>query len=93
MTDQKRDHADDGWAFAKELSDALLKIRPLGGSELFVRRNGQFYADPKYCGDAITELHEKLHSVLRDLSAERKAHRAELASLCPGEAQLDNEGD
>ena len=36
--------------FTKELSDALLKVRPLGGSELFVRRAGEFYADPIYCG-------------------------------------------
>lgn len=47
---------DNGWEFAKRLSDALLKIRPLGGSELFVKRNDQYYADPDFCGRMIEEL-------------------------------------
>jgi hypothetical protein len=47
--------------FMKELSDALLKVRPLGGSELFVKRFGAYYADPKYCGAAIEDLHNKLY--------------------------------
>lgn len=41
---------------AKQLSDALLKIRPLGGSEMFVRRGEDFYADPDYCGKLIEQL-------------------------------------
>jgi hypothetical protein len=47
---------DNGWEFAKRLSDALLKVRPLGGSELFVKRNNQYYADPDYCGRLVEEL-------------------------------------
>jgi hypothetical protein len=56
----------DGWAFAKELSDALLKVRPLGGSELFVKRNGQYFADPKYCGAAIEDSHKSRHEVMSE---------------------------
>lgn len=41
---------DNGLDFAKRLSDALLKVRPLGGSEMFVKRNNKYYADPDYCG-------------------------------------------
>lgn len=55
----------DGWAFAKELSDALLRVRPLGGSELFVKRNGQFYADPQYCGQLIEDTRTKLDKEIR----------------------------
>jgi hypothetical protein len=57
---------DNGWEFAKRLSDALLKIRPLGGSELFVRRNGQHYADPAYCGAAIEADAKRRHEVMSD---------------------------
>lgn len=57
---------DDGWAFAKQLSDALLRVRPLGGSELFVKRNGQYYADPAYCGAAIEESHQSRHETMKD---------------------------
>ena len=35
-------------AFTKELSDTLLSIRPLGGSECFVKRCGAYYADSDY---------------------------------------------
>lgn len=61
-------HADrvNGWVFAKRLSDALLKIRPLGGSELFVKRNGQYYADPDYCGAAIEEAHNSRHETMKE---------------------------
>lgn len=74
--------ADDGWAFAKELSDALIKVRPLGGSELFVQRNGKFYADPAYCGAAIQELHTAHHEAMKSLVRERKASQSS-----PGETE------
>jgi len=53
--------SNDGWKFAGELSRALIKIRPLGGSELFVKRNGQYYADPDYCGAAIEAQRKDSH--------------------------------
>ncbi len=63
----------DGWAFAKLLSDALLRVRPLGGSELFVRRNGQFYADPQYCGQMIEDLRTKIDKEIRARIRSEKA--------------------
>jgi len=66
----------DGWQFAKELSDALLKVRPLGGSELFVKRNGRHYADPAYCGAAIEENSRRYHEAMkRAILAEREVER------------------
>jgi hypothetical protein len=56
---------DNGWEFAKRLSDALLKVRPLGGSELFVNRNNQYYADPDYCGRMIDEMRASLDLEIR----------------------------
>jgi hypothetical protein len=57
---------DDGWKLAGELSAALIKIRPLGGSELFIKRNGQYYADPAYCGAAIEAYAKRRHEVMSD---------------------------
>ena len=72
---------DNGWEFAKKLSDALLKIRPLGGSEMFVTRNNQYFADPAYCGQLIEDLREnninetrlrfRLERELRELRSQR----------------------
>lgn len=61
-------HAErvNGWVFAKRLSDSLLKIRPLGGSELFVKRNGEYYADPDYCGTAIEDSHKRYHETMME---------------------------
>lgn len=67
---------NDGWGFAKDLSDALLKVRPLGGSELFVKRNGQYYADPVYCGRLIEELRTSLDQEIR---ARIRSERAALS--------------
>jgi len=60
------EQADAGWKFARELSEALIKIRPLGGSELFVQRNGQYYADPAYCGAAIEAELKRRHEAMAD---------------------------
>jgi len=52
-------------ALCKRLSDALLKVRPLGGSELFTKigegDDQEYYADPDYCGKAIEKLRQDLH--------------------------------
>jgi hypothetical protein len=68
-----RTRVDQQEKFIKELSDALLKVRPLGGSELFVRRWGRFYADPAYCGRQIEDLHSRLHEMIKELFAARKS--------------------
>jgi len=63
---------DNGWDFAKRLSDALLKVRPLGGSEMFVKRNNKYYADPSYCGQLIDEKAEsEIKWIKRAISAEK----------------------
>lgn len=74
---------NDGWAFAKELSDALLKVRPLGGSELFVKRNGKHYADPAYCGAAIEEMHKRHHETMCELVTLRRQSPAGNDALRP----------
>lgn len=43
-------------AHARKMSDALCKVRPLGGSEMFVRIGDNYYADPVHCGSLIDEL-------------------------------------
>lgn len=63
---------------AKELSDALLTVRPLGGSELFIQRGGKYYADPVFCAAAITDLHASRHRALKEkVLSERRAEAAE----------------
>lgn len=49
------------WAWARRATDALTKVRPLGGSELFMRLGEQCVADPEWCGAAIEDLRESLH--------------------------------
>jgi hypothetical protein len=61
-------------AFMKELSDALLKVRPLGGSELFVKRFGNYFADPAYCGAAIEQMSKDLHQAKIETIKWRKAY-------------------
>lgn len=57
-------------ALCKRLSDALIKVRPLGGSELFIRvgsdEHETFIADPDYCGAAIEKLRSDLHQARSD---------------------------
>ncbi len=45
----------------RKLSDALLTVRPLGGSELFMRVGDEFYADPVVCTAEIKKLRDDLH--------------------------------
>jgi hypothetical protein len=65
-------------AFTKELSDALLSLRPLGGSECFVKRCGTYYADPTYFKGFIQCESDNRHEAMKDLARARKrATRAE----------------
>jgi hypothetical protein len=64
-------------AFMKELSDALISVRPLGGSELFVKRFDEYFADPAYCKAAIEERSNDCHEAQKGLIRERR--RAETA--------------
>lgn len=64
---------------ARAMSDALLKIRPLGGSELFVRVGGEFYADAEFCGRLIDELRSEIHEARLEAASLRKLARAEAA--------------
>lgn len=46
---------------AKELSDTLLTIAPLGGSECFRRTGDDYFADPKYFRVRIQHEKQALH--------------------------------
>lgn len=59
-------------AFTKELSDALLTIRPLGGSECFVKRCDAYYADPDYFKGFIKCEADSRRESMKDLTRERK---------------------
>lgn len=65
MDDKLRKHM-------RAMSDALISVRPLGGSELFVKVGDEFYADPVFCAAAIKELRDKLHDANVALAIERK---------------------
>ncbi len=56
---------------AKRLSNALLTVRPLGGSELFIRSgegaSEDYYADPVYLTQCIKQDHEALHEARKAL--------------------------
>lgn len=47
---------------ARAMSDALLKVRPLGGSELFTRIGDEYFADAAFCGAEIDRLRTELHN-------------------------------
>lgn len=59
-------------ALAKRLSTALLKVRPLGGSELFIKVGDEYYADPEYCGAAIEKMKADLLDVNMSLAKATK---------------------
>lgn len=48
-------------AWAKRATTALIKVRPLGGSELFMRLGEDNVADPEWCGRAVEEMRDSLH--------------------------------
>jgi len=57
-------------------SNALLKVRPLGGSELFVKVGEEYYADPDYCGRCIDALRADLDMARREIvELKRSAQR------------------
>ncbi|MGW9333637.1 hypothetical protein [Bosea sp. NPDC055594] len=63
-------------ALARRLSDALLTVRPLGGSELFMRAGEDFYADPDVCTAEIAMLRTELHEAKVSVARERRARPA-----------------
>ncbi|MGW9332762.1 hypothetical protein [Bosea sp. NPDC055594] len=64
---------------ARKLSDALLTVRPLGGSELFMRVGDEFYADPVVCAAEIAKLRSDLHEARSALARERREKGALIA--------------
>lgn len=48
-------------ALAKRLSNTLLKLRPLGGSELFMQACGDNFADPNTLSQMIADDRQSLH--------------------------------
>lgn len=57
----------------RKMSDALLEVRPLGGSEMFKRFGEGFYADPAICTSEIRRLRSELHEAKASLVKERRA--------------------
>lgn len=58
---------------ARELSDALLTVRPLGGSEMFRMQCGEYYADPTACKATIAQLRNDLHESRKEAVRAKKA--------------------
>ena len=50
---------------AKRLSDALLTVAPLGGSECFIRSGDDYYADPEWFKHRIADLHARAHEGMK----------------------------
>lgn len=71
----------DHKALARKLSDALLQVRPLGGSELFMRVGEEFYADPAVCGREIEEIRRQLHSARAETVLLRRREKAAIDAL------------
>ena len=46
---------------ARAMSKALLKVRPLGGSEMFSKVGEEYLADPVKCGEMIDQMRDELH--------------------------------
>lgn len=64
---------DEAKGFAKKLSDTLLELRPLGGSELFTRHAGEFYADPKHFAAVIEQDKAALHEARKEAVRSRRS--------------------
>jgi hypothetical protein len=63
---------------ARAMSDALTKVRPLAGSEMFSRVGEEFYADPSFCGAEIERLRaENIELRKRVTRAERASPKSE----------------
>jgi hypothetical protein len=76
---------------AKLMSDALLELRPLGGSEMFTRVGEEFYADPDYCTRLIREMRQELHE-LRVAEVRRSAVAPVMVALTLN-AEVEQSGD
>ena len=83
----------------KELSDALLTSRPLGGSECFTRRgsgdSGAYIADAAYFRRCIADDRARYHAAMKDkIMSDRRATAAEsaLADTIERCAQLAQNG-
>lgn len=61
---------------ARAMSKALLKVRPLGGSELFRKIGDEYFADADYCGAAIDELRSDLHKARLEIARLKKGQAA-----------------
>lgn len=64
---------------ARNLSNALLRVRPLGGSELFMRVGDEYFADPAVCGLEIEELRRKLHNARAEIALLRSRQMDEVS--------------
>lgn len=60
-------------AWIKRATSALIKVRPLGGSELFMRLGDEHVADPEWCGAAIEDMQKSLHEARMELARARKS--------------------
>jgi hypothetical protein len=60
-------------ALAKRLSDTLLKLAPLGGSECFIRIGDDYFADPEWFKGRITDHQRILHEARREAALARKS--------------------
>lgn len=66
----------------KELSDTLLKLRPLGGSECFVRKGDGFYvADTRYFAQLIEQERVSTHEARKGKVRAEKQRDEFLAAL------------
>lgn len=76
---------------ARKMSDALLKVRPLGGSEMFTRVGGEFYADADFCGAEIDRLRSDLHEARKTAAMDRKKYAAEIERLIEVNVELQEQ--
>lgn len=68
---------------ARAMSNALLKLRPLGGSECFVQVGDEYYADPKFFEEIIPKLLEDLHVAKSRLALVDRQDRAQAQGSTP----------
>ncbi len=69
--------------WAEQASKALQKVRPLGGSELFMRLGDEFVADPDYCGAVIDEMRDELYKLRRNAVLQAREHTLQPMGTAP----------
>ncbi|MCS3690886.1 hypothetical protein [Bradyrhizobium elkanii] len=90
---ERTDEGVDYKALAIELSDALLTVRPLGGSELLIKRGDRYYADPAYLKLTIERDRDRQHEWIKEAvrakkdCAKAEAKLAELQRLASAAVQ------